>query len=150
MVKHISNKIQNAIQMELFKAKKSIKIAVAWFTNDLLLQPLILKLRNGVSVELIINDDDINRGGETSLDFTEYLQVGGILRWNDTKQLLHDKFCIIDDNIVIFGSYNWTNKAEYNEESVAISKDDAETILFYSNKFLNLQKKYSTKRVAFL
>ena len=91
MVKHISNKIQNAIQMELFKAKKSIKIAVAWFTNDLLLQPLILKLRNGVSVELIINDDDINRGGETSLDFTEYLQVGGILRWNDTKQLLHDR-----------------------------------------------------------
>lgn len=147
MVKHISNKIQNAIQMELFKAKKSIKIAVAWFTNDLLLQPLILKLRNGVSVELIINDDDINRGGETSLDFTEYLQVGGILRWNDTKQLLHDKFCIIDDNIVIFGSYNWTNKAEYNEESVAISKDDAETILFYSNKFLNLQKKYSTKEL---
>lgn len=39
MIKHVSNKIQDAIQMELFKAKESIKIAVAWFTNELLLQP---------------------------------------------------------------------------------------------------------------
>ena len=33
MIEHYSHKIQNAIQKELFKANKSIKIAVAWFTN---------------------------------------------------------------------------------------------------------------------
>ena len=142
MIKHVSNKIQNAIQMELFKAKESIKIAVAWFTNELLLQPLILKLQNGVSVELILNDDEINRGGESSLDFTEFLQAGGILRWNNSKQLMHDKFCIIDNNIVIFGSYNWTNKAEYNEESIAISKCENDTIVFYLKKFESLSSKY--------
>ena len=69
MIKHVSYKIQNAIQIELFGAKKSIKIAVAWFTNELLLHPLVLKLQTGVSVEIILNDDNINKGGESSLDF---------------------------------------------------------------------------------
>ena len=60
MVEHYSHKIQNVIQKELFKAQESIKIAVAWFTNDLLFQPLLLKLQAGVKVEIILNRDEIN------------------------------------------------------------------------------------------
>ena len=142
MIKHVSDKIQNAIQLELFKAKESIKIAVAWFTNELLLQPLVLKLQNGVSVELIINDDEINRNGETSLDFTEFLKAGGVLRWNDSKQLMHDKFCIIDNRIVITGSYNWTNKAEYNSEVENIFYDEDETTLFYNELYNKLSVRF--------
>ncbi len=142
MIKHVNNKIQNAIQMELFKAKESIKIAVAWFTNELLLQPLILKLQSGVSVELILNDDEINRGGDSSLDFMEFLQAGGILRWNDSKQLLHEKFCIIDNRIVITGSYNWTNKAEYNSEVENIFYDEEETTQFYNELFKKISSRF--------
>lgn len=142
MIEHYSHKIQNAIQKELFKANKSIKIAVAWFTNDLLFQPLLLKLAAGVTVEIILNKDEINCSDENEIDFDEFVNAGGILRWNDTKQLLHDKFCIIDDRIVIYGSYNWTNKAEYNEESIAIAKEEKETIEFYCDKFEKLSNKY--------
>ena len=142
MIEHYSHKIQNAIQKELFKANKSIKIVVAWFTNDLLFQPLLLKLAAGVTVEIILNKDEINCSDENEIDFDEFVNAGGILRWNDTKQLLHDKFCIIDNQIVIYGSYNWTNKAEYNEESIAISKGESSTTDFYIDKFLNLSKKY--------
>ena len=142
MIEHYSNKIQNAIQKELFKAKSSIKIAVAWFTNDLLFQPLLLKLSTGVNVELILNKDDINCSEDNDIDFNEFVNAGGVLRWNDTKQLLHDKFCIIDDSVVIYGSYNWTNKAEYNEESIAIARQESETIDFYSEKFEKLSNKY--------
>lgn len=117
MIEHYSHKIQNAIQKELFKANRSIKIAVAWLTNDLLFQPLLLKLAAGVTVEIILNKDEINCSDENEIDFDEFVNAGGILRWNDTKQLLHDKFCMIDDNVVVYGSYNWTNKAEYNENS---------------------------------
>lgn len=142
MIEHYSHKIQNAIQKELFKANKSIKIAVAWFTNDLLFQPLLLKLAAGVTVEIILNKDEINCSDENEIDFDEFVNAGGILRWNDTKQLLHDKFCIIDDRIVIYGSYNWTNKAEYNEESIAIAKEESSTTSFYLDKFCMLAKKY--------
>lgn len=145
MIEHYSHKIQNAIQKELFKANKSIKIAVAWFTNDLLFQPLLLKLAAGVTVEIILNKDEINCSNENEIDFDEFVNAGGTLRWNDTKQLLHDKFCIIDDRIVIYGSYNWTNKAEYNEESIAIAKEENETIEFYCDKFEKLSNKYKAE-----
>ena len=148
MIQHYTRKIQNEIQKELFKANKSIKIAVAWFTNDLLFQPLVLKLQNGVEVEIIINDDEINRGGENSLDFSDFIRAGGILRWNKTKQLMHHKFCIIDEKTVIFGSYNWTNKAEYNEESIAIVKDEDGTLNFYLNIFKKLTSLHNAENTT--
>lgn len=141
MVEHHSYKIQNVIQKELFNAKSSIKIVVAWFTNDLLFQPLVLKQKAGVNVEIILNKDEINCSEDNSIDFDELVNVGGSVRWNDTKQLLHDKFCIIDGRIVISGSYNWTNKAEYNEENVSVFKDESETIAFFEKKYTDLAKK---------
>lgn len=142
MIEHYSSKIQNTIQKELFTAKSSIKIAVAWFTNDLLFQPLLLKLQTGVKVELILNKDDINLSSENDVDFDAFIQAGGLLHWNETKQLMHDKLCIIDDLVVITGSYNWTNKAEYNDESITIFREETSTVTFYKNKFEILALKY--------
>jgi hypothetical protein len=147
MVEHHSNKIQNVIQSELFKAKSSIKIVVAWFTNDLLFQPLVLKQQAGVKVEIILNRDEINDSNDNNINFDELVNVGGIVRWNETKQLMHDKFCIIDDSIVIYGSYNWTNKAEYNEESITVSRNEPETIKFYLGKFEKLLEKYPPTKI---
>lgn len=142
MVEHYSHKIQNVIQKELFKAQKSVKIAVAWFTNDLLFQPLLLKLQSGVSVELILNRDNINDSEDNEIDFNTFVEIGGILHWNESKKLMHEKFCIIDDSIVIYGSYNWTNKAEYNDESIAVSKEEYGTCMFYRNLFNKLCQTY--------
>ncbi len=144
MVKHVTHKIQNAIQMELFGATKSIKIAMSWFTNELLFQPLLLKLQAGVEIEIILNDDDINHSDE-ALDFEKFIELGGVLRWNTSDQLMHDKFCIIDDRVVISGSYNWTNKAEYNDELVSIFKDETETSHFFNKKFVQLANKYPAR-----
>lgn len=147
MVKHYSHKIQNVIQKELFKAQKSIKIAVAWFTNDLLFQPLLMKLDAGVKVELILNFDETNVSDNKDIDFNTFIEKGGVLRWNKTRQLLHDKFCIIDERVVISGSYNWTNRAEYNNENISIFYDENETTLFFLEKFGDLSKKYSQEPI---
>ena len=138
MIKHHSYKIQNVIQKELFAAKHSIKICVAWFTNDLLFQPLLLKLDAGVEVTIITNKDEINFGENNDVDFDEFIQRGGCIYWSersDKSRLLHHKFCIIDDSVVISGSYNWTNGAEYNNEDITIYTDEQETIKHYSDIF---------------
>ena len=142
MVEHYNKRIQNIIQKELFKANSSIKIAVAWFTNDLLFQPLLLKLQIGVSVELVLNKDKINDSEENDIDFSEFIENGGVLHWNDSKRLMHEKFCIIDGTIVIYGSYNWTNKAELNDESIAVSRCEQSTTDFYLRTFEKLCKQY--------
>ena len=146
MVKHYSNNIQNVIQRELFTANSSIKIAVAWFTNDLLFQPLLLKLATGVKVDLILNKDEINLS--SSIDFNLFAQQGGNLYWNESNRLMHEKFCIIDDRVVITGSYNWTNKAEHNDESISVFTDDTSTILFYLDLFGKLSSKYEQVETA--
>lgn len=142
MIEYYNKRIQNIIQRELFKAKSSIKIAVAWFTNELLFDPLVLKLQTGVSVELILNKDEINDSEDNDIDFTEFIENGGILHWNQSSKLMHDKFCIIDDSVVIYGSYNWTNKAEYNDESIAVSRDEIGTLSFYKQQFEKLCTTY--------
>lgn len=142
MIEHYSKNIQNVIQTELFRAQKNIKIAVSWFTNNLLFQPLLLKQSMGVKVELIVNQDDINCGSSNSIDFADLVKCGGTLYWNASKSLMHDKFCIIDDNIVITGSYNWTNKAEYNEENISVFRGETDTFRFYNDQFNKFKKLY--------
>ena len=138
MIKHYSYKLQNVIQKELFAAKHSIKVCMAWITNDLLFQPLLLKLDAGVVVAIITNKDEINFGENNDVDFDEFIQRGGCIYWNvkgDTGKLLHHKFCIIDNSVVISGSYNWTKGAEHNNEDITIYTDEQETIKHYSEIF---------------
>ena len=79
MIEHHSYKIQNVIQKELFNAKQSIKIVVAWFTNDLLFQPLVLKQGAGVKVEIILNRDEINCSNENNV---MYVSCAGSINYN--------------------------------------------------------------------
>lgn len=148
MIEHYNKRIQNVIQKELFNAKISIKIAVAWFTNELLFQPLLLKLQTGVSVELVLNKDEINNSDDNDIDFSEFVENGGILHWNDSQRLMHEKFCIIDDEVVIYGSYNWTNKAEFNDESIAVSRNEQSTVKFYTDSFEKLCDRYPAERIV--
>lgn len=148
MIEHYNKRIQNVIQKELFKAESSIKIAVAWFTNELLFQPLLLKLQTGISVELVLNKDEINNSDDNDIDFSEFVENGGILHWNDSQRLMHEKFCIIDDEVVIYGSYNWTNKAEFNDESIAVSRNEQSTVKFYTGSFEKLCDRYPAERIV--
>lgn len=141
MIEHYSENIQSQIKNELSSATRSIKIAVAWFTNAKLFLKLISKMLTGVSVELVLNKDDINCSEDSDIDFQDFVNAGGIIHWCDPSvKLMHEKFCLIDDNIVIFGSYNWTNKAEYNHESISIARKEKSTMDFYSNLFEELCK----------
>ena len=142
MIEHYSQNIQNVIQREIFNSNTSIKVVVAWFTNNLLFQPLLMKLMCGVTVDLILNKDDINLSTENEIDFNLFVQNGGQIHWNETSKLMHEKFCIIDDRVVISGSYNWTNKAEYNDESITLFRDEAATVQFYNDSFARLAEQY--------
>lgn len=140
MTNYYSKNIQTHILRELLKATESIKVAVAWFTNDILYHTLIAKLEGGVKVELILNDDEINNG-DTSLNFQKFAEAGGILKWYPANKLMHLKICIIDDAIAISGSYNWTYKAESsNEELITISKDDPDAITQIMEQYNRISK----------
>jgi len=138
----VFDNIAERIQEEIEKAQKSIFIAVAWFTNRNLFNQLLNKSRNGCSVSLIISNDRINQ--DSSVDFDQlnsknsrvYMVVDG------EKELMHNKFCVIDYSTVITGSYNWSYKAENNYENVIITYEDTSLAEQFISEFNQIRKQY--------
>ena len=56
------------------------------------------------------------------------------------KNIMHDKFCIIDLQTVIHGTFNWTRAAQYNKETISIDKN-RETAEKFADEFMKLKKK---------
>lgn len=115
--------IESKIIANLIGAKKNVKIALAWFTNPTLFN-LILELRqNEIDIQIILSDDKINYTNN-KVDFQNLINKNIEFRISEYPKLMHNKFCIIDDKILINGSYNWTLKAEkINFENIIISTD---------------------------
>ena len=126
--------IQERILHVLDSARISIWLVMAWFTNRTLFDKLLEKKKSGLDVQLAIYDDGINRNtginySELSTKKIQKAKRGGIM---------HDKFCVIDNQIVITGSYNWSNNAEFkNDENVTI-ENDPDQATRYSEEFRRL------------
>lgn len=126
--------IQNRILSALDEAKVSIRVVVAWFTNDLLFNKLVEKYKEGIDVRVAIYDDGINR--KHGIDISQVPR--DLIRRGRRGGLMHDKFCVIDNQVVITGSYNWTNNAEFrNDENITVEKDP-EQATRYSQEYRRL------------
>jgi hypothetical protein len=131
---HFDN-IQSQILKELREARHGIKIAMAWFTDQDLLQVLTSKAGEGVSVELILGKVSLN-GFDKSEAFSSALQKSGgeVFRTGaasfEEGGIMHNKFAIIDFHTVVTGSYNWTNQAQRNHENIVIIKDPLQAEVF--------------------
>ena len=133
--------IEFKIISEIEKANTSILVAVAWFNSHALFYKLIEKAQLGLQVEVITSNSEIsNEISDATVE--DFIAAGGDLYKygaDNTRygRLMHNKFCVIDTNTVITGSYNWTNKGSYNEENVVIFRDN-KTAEDYFQKFYNL------------
>lgn len=132
-------KIKEEIQRQLRNAKSSIRVAVAWFTDEDLMTDLI-ELRNKnrtLAVTVIISDAQENFRNRTNLN--RLLEAGVHLRVRTIsadRSFLHHKFCVIDSHTIINGSYNWTYSASAkNEENImVITQPDAPLLLRFNSK----------------
>lgn len=134
------------LQNELLLASKSIKIAVSWFTNYSLFKQIKEAAQKGITVELIINNDSVNNGGYC-LNFNELIESGVHISLVEYPHLIHHKFCIIDDKIVINGSYNWTRFSENNYENVVIFRNNDDICDAFEVEFDNMLLKAEHKDV---
>ncbi len=137
--------IQQQIKKEILNANKSILVVVAWFTDAELYQDLCDKANEGCSVSILLLNDHINKGNN-AIDFEIITNAGGEIVFIDTKsqkRIMHNKFCVIDRETVITGSYNWTRRAQQNDENITITKDSKEFANEFLITFYDLKRKYS-------
>jgi phosphatidylserine/phosphatidylglycerophosphate/cardiolipin synthase-like enzyme len=129
--------IQKKIIEQIDLAKFTIWVAVAWFTDRVLFKKLVEKNNQGVNIQLIIIDDQINES--SGLKYEEKFETLRIKKNGVYENLMHNKFCVIDLKTVIHGSYNWTNRAKFNDETIEVvsSREIAEK---FSDQFIQLKR----------
>ena len=113
------NGIADKIIKELDKARVSIHVCIAWFTNQSIADKLVEKYKQGIDVKVIFYDDHTNSKFGVNIDGIPFKAVRG-----SRGGLMHNKYCVIDNQIVITGSYNWSENAENkNDENAAVMYD---------------------------
>jgi len=103
---------------ELLNAKQEVNIAIYSLTKLNIGEAIAKLKKRGVKIRVVV--DNQQAGGKYSLD--EYLIAQQIPLLRDKHSgLMHNKFAVIDGQVVLTGSYNWTNGATYkNDENLII------------------------------
>ena len=112
---------ERAIIEQLNKAGESIDIAMYYFTDRNLANAVIDAHNRGVGVRVYLDKDQ----KEAQYSKSRYLTKQGItIRYSSNSYLMHHKFAVIDNEVVITGSYNWTASAgERNNENLIVIRD---------------------------
>lgn len=129
--KNIREEIINLLE----SAQNEILIAVAWFTDTKIIDVLNKARRRGVVIHILFYDDKVN-----NKKLFEQLHYNSV-DIRVSKKLMHNKFCIIDNKIIINGSYNWTINASTNNENIQVSINNSLLVSKFKNEFYELQQR---------
>jgi phosphatidylserine/phosphatidylglycerophosphate/cardiolipin synthase-like enzyme len=131
--------IKNINQAEAF-----INIAMYIFTDREIALPLVKAQERGVKVRLYLDKDQVDYQYSQS----RFLVQKGIkTRISSNNYIMHHKFAIIDNRLLLTGSYNWTFSANNRNDENLMVIDDPELIEIFQNQFVNLwTNKYSPER----
>lgn len=116
------SKIREEIIQSIRMAKHSIWISIAWFTDNELYQELYKQQTKGVHIRILISNEESNKSMIPKLK--EKFETIVVNKFGPKGyNRLHSKYCIIDNSIVLHGSFNWTPTASQNEEHLTVSVD---------------------------
>lgn len=130
------DEIKETIIQGIRNARYIIWIAVAWFTDDEIFHELLLRKKSGVNVRIITSNEKTN---EHLIDKLEdnFDVVRAPIKGTYFSNRLHDKFCIIDFEFVMHGSYNWSKNARGNDETLATALD-RDFVRKFADEFMRL------------
>lgn len=138
--KDIKKNITNLIE----GANESIYIAVAWLTEKSIIDALTKKKKEKgkkIVIKVLVDSDkknfkkkdknkkiiDTNLISILESKIKLYVRFHIVYTINSIKKKhryfprqMHNKFCVIDEKIVITGSANWTNSIFYNKENIIV------------------------------
>ena len=112
--------------------KKTLDIAIFTLTNDKIFAGIEEAFNRGVNIRVIADDECCKMMGS---DIIRCAALGIPVKTDsDVKAHMHHKFCVLDNSVLITGSFNWTVQAV---------KQNQENILFYENR--ELAAKYTAE-----
>lgn len=131
----IFDNIEKTIIQGIRDAKYLIWIAVGWFSSEKIFVELEKRKADGIDIRILTIGNKSNKTMLEDLKLT-FNTIGIIL---PGSHIFHHKFCIIDLEYVMHGSYNWSKNAKSNAEtwSTALDRDYAKK---FADKFMQMYK----------
>lgn len=115
----------------LTNARSSLDICVFTITDNRIARAIIDAHKRGVAVRVITdNDKAYDRGS----DVIELSDEGIPLTVDQTENHMHHKYAVIDRELLVNGSFNWTRSAsQRNEENIIITNEPSLVRSFLAN-----------------
>ena len=139
---------RNAILKEIMSADSTIDVAMYILTDRELSNALIMAQEKGVHVRILLDGKSAEEIAYSKHHFLGERKVPVKLdnthkTYGDKYEgIMHNKFAIIDNKVLLTGSYNWTHSAEeLNDENLLIIKESEELIRKYASEFTKLWDK---------
>lgn len=112
---------RNAIISQINSAAQHLHICVFTISDDLITHSVLNAHRRGVTIRIITdNDKSYDHGSDIDLLAKEGIAV----KLDISRNHMHHKFMITDDDCILTGSYNWTGSAaRYNHENIILTKE---------------------------
>jgi len=126
---------QDAVISEISKAHRSIDVAMYEFTSREIAMALVKAKERDVKVRLSLDPGQI----KDHFSKGRYLLFKGLnVKFHMGPGIMHDKFAVIDDRVVMTGSYNWTGSADKKNAENLLIINDKDTARQYSKEFKHL------------
>lgn len=111
--------VQASLLELIENAKHSVYFMAFSFTSDEIGDAIRARAAEGVAVKGVMEDEQINSNAGT--EFDGFQHAGLDVKRDGNPGQMHHKAMIIDESIVVFGSYNFTNSAEMrNDENMLV------------------------------
>jgi mitochondrial cardiolipin hydrolase len=131
--------VAGAIERLLLEACVSVDAALFRITNPHLASALGRAKRRGLRVRLLVDRNKYQDTASTrSLLQENSLPFQAIYGRKEKGSKLHHKFAVLDGQIVLAGSYNWTIESEEQNFDHLLVLRDPEIVLAYQQEFERL------------
>ncbi|XP_076460404.1 uncharacterized protein LOC143293435 [Babylonia areolata] len=126
----------------LSSCRKTMDVCVFVLTCVDLASIVLTMHRRGVKVRVITDDDQENISGSQVWSLRK---AGIIVRTDRSSYFMHHKFVLVDGQLLINGSFNWTRNAiTGNQENVFVT-NHSKIVCAYQNEFEKLWEQFDPK-----
>jgi len=123
----------------LSSPKKTLDVCVFTITDDNAAKILIDLHKKGIKVRVITDDDQSASNGS---DIVTIKNSSIPVKMDSSPYHMHNKFAVIDGQVLLNGSYNWTTTANTKNNENMIITNNKKLVTSFSNYFEVLWKQF--------
>jgi phosphatidylserine/phosphatidylglycerophosphate/cardiolipin synthase-like enzyme len=121
--------VSQHILRQIKEAQESIYFLAYSFTSDQIAAAMLERAAEGVTIAGVFEESQYY--ANTGTEYDRFMETGLDVRLDGNKRNMHHKVMIVDEKIVVLGSYNFSKSAEKrNDENVLIIHNPLIALLY--------------------